>query len=449
MKAKKRFGAIEMVGLLVMALFILSGCAAPPTPTPIIKLITATPLPTKTSAPPTATITPEPTRPPLPTPTLLGVPAAGNFQYRIVGYYPSWGVYARKYSPVDIPVDHLTHINYAFGKIDRETLTCVYADTTADDNNFIDLRRMKQNHPHFQVLLSIGGWTLSDGFSDAALTDESRQKFVQSCLALYMGRYPEVFDGFDIDWEYPVGGGIETNTYRPEDKHNLTLLMQEFRHQLDELGQQTGRPYLLTAAMPASPGIYQNYELKELADVLDWMNLMAYDFHGAWDKTTNFNAPLYQAAGDTSETNNVDAAVKGYLAAGVPAKKLNLGLPFYGRGWGNVPPQANGLYQSTSELPVGTFTYGYYDYWDLVTRYVYQGDYVRYWNDEAQAPWLYSPTDRVFITYDDPQSIGLKADYVVANDLGGAMLWDLSNDDGSLLDTVYYRFYARALWQRP
>jgi chitinase len=439
-----------MAALLAVALFVLSACAAPfPAPTPDVVSVTATTPPTATPAPATATPAPSPTRPPLPTPTLLGAPAAANFAYRIVGYYPSWGVYARKYSPVEVPVDHLTHLNYAFGKIDRTSLQCVYADTTADDNNFIDLRRMKQNYPHLKVLLSIGGWTLSAGFSDAALTAESREALVKSCIDLYMTNYPDVFDGFDIDWEYPVGGGIETNTYRPEDKHNLTLLIQEFRRQLDERGQQTGRPYLLTAAVPSGAQNYQNIELKELSEVLDWMNLMAFDFHGAWDKATNFNAPLYNATGVPTDTNNIDAAVKAYLAAGVPSRKLNVGLPMYGRGWGNVPATDNGLFQPTDELPVGTYTYGYYDYWDIATRYVYKGDYVRYWSDEAKAPWLYSPTDKVFITYDDPQSIGLKADYIVEHDLGGAMLWDVSNDDGSLLDTVYYRFYSRPLWGRP
>jgi chitinase len=379
----------------------------------------------------------------------MGAPAASDFKYRIVAYYPSWGVYARQYSPTDIPVEQLTHINYAFGKINLDTLECVYADSGVDDYNLFDLRLMKQNYPHFKVLLSLGGWTLSDGFSDAALTPESRQKFVKSCIDLYISRYPDVVDGFDIDWEYPVGGGMETNTYRPEDKRNMTLLMQEFRRQLDELGQQNDRHYLLTAAVPASPVLYQNFELKELADVLDWMNIMAYDYHGAWDTATNFNAPLYRATGDDSEINNVDATVKGYLAAGVPPAKINLGLPFYGRGWSNVSAKNNGLYQSADELPMGTFSHGYYDYWDLVTRYIGKGDYQRHWNDEAKVPWLYSPSQKVFITYDDAESIGLKADYIAGKGLGGVMVWDLSNDDGSLLNTLHYRFLTRHKWKRP
>jgi chitinase len=441
--------------LLSVVLLILAACAAPaPVPPPVTVVevaveVTATPQPATPTTPPTVAPTAAPTRPPLPTPTPFGVPAVSNFPYRIIGYYPSWAVYARKYFPVDVPVQHLTHINYAFGKIDPNTLECVYVDPPVDDANFGDFRRLKQEYPHFKVLLSLGGWTLSNGFSDAALTDESRAKLVKSCIDLYIGVYPDVIDGFDIDWEYPVGGGVETNTYRLEDKRNMTLLMQEFRRQLDELGQQNDRTYLLTAAVPASPKLADQFELRELSEVLDWMNLMAYDFYGAWSTATNFNAALYQPAGDASETNNVDAAVKYYLAAGVPPEKLNLGVPFYGRGWGEVSAQNNGLFQSTGNPPVGTFTYGYYDYWDLPTRYVDKNGFTRYWDDEAKVPWLYNPTEQVFITYDDPESIGFKADYIVDNILGGAMAWDLSGDDGTLLSTLFYRLYARAKWGRP
>jgi chitinase len=439
--------------ILIAVLLILAACSSPtpvtPAVTEVVKVVEVDVEVTATPQPAVPTATPAPTRPPLPTPTVFSAPAASNFPYRIIGYYPSWATYARKYFPVNIPVQQLTHINYAFGKIDPDTLQCVLLDPPVDDANFADFRRLKEVYPHFQVLLSLGGWTLSRPFSDAALTAESREKLVRSCIDLYMGTYPDVIDGFDIDWEYPVGGGVETNTYRPEDKRNMTLLMQEFRRQLDELGKANGHTYLLTAAVPASPKLADHFELKELSDVLDWMNLMAYDFYGAWSTATNFNAALYQPAGDESETNNVDAAVKYYLAAGVPPEKLNLGVPFYGRGWGEVPSQNNGLYQSTGNPPVGTFTYGYYDYWDIPTRYVDKNGFIRYWDDTAKVPWLYNPTEQVFITYDDPESIGFKADYIVDNKLGGAMAWDLSGDDGTLLSTLFYRLYARAKWGRP
>ena len=290
-----------------------------------------------------------------------------------------------------------------------------------------------------QILIAIGGATLSHSFSDAALTDESRRQFVKACLDLYLGDYPKVIDGFDLDWEFPGVG----DAARPEDKHNLTLLMQEFRRQLDEAGRRNGRTYLLTAAVPTSPGLVQNYELKELAEVSDWFNLMTYDFHGAWDKVTNFTAPLYRATGDAYPTGNGDAAVRRYLAAAVPPPKLILGVPSYGRGWGNVPADNHGLYQPSTQLPEGTFGGSAYTYWDLAEHYIDQGDYVRYWSDEAKVPWLYSATEKIFITYDDPESIGLKADYIRAHQLGGAMMWNLGSDDGSLLRALYERLSVR------
>ena len=431
---------LTTTGLFVLLLIALSACSSQTSlaPTPTSPFGTPPLLPTRTQRP-TATLAPQPTAPRSPTPAPTATPSIESLAYRIVGYYPAWGVSAHDYTPYSITTNLLTHIIYAFGQIDADTLTCAYGDAYIDHKNLIDLGDVKRSDPHVKVLIAIGGATFSNSFSDAALTDESRRQFVQSCLDLYLGTYPKVIDGFDLDWEFPGVG----DTARPEDKHNLTLLMQEFRRQLDESGRRNGRTYLLTAAVPAGPSLYQNYELKELAKVLDWFNLMSYDFHGAWDKVTNFNAPLYRAAGDDYPANNVDAAVRGYLAAAVPPQKLVLGVPFYGRGWGNVPADNHGLYQRSTQQPEGTFGGSAYPYWDLAERYIDQRDYVRYWNDEAKVPWLYSATDKIFITYEDPESIGLKADYIRAHQLGGAMIWNLSSDNGSLLRALYEHLSAR------
>ena len=429
----------KILRLFLLYLLALSACSTPPptapaTPTPTVVL-----LPTVTRRP-AVTSTPSPTQTPAPTatPTLPPTPSIDQLKYRIVGYYPSWGTSAHDYSPASIAGNWLTHVNYAFSQIDPITLTCDLADPTIDRNNLTGLHQVKQNYPHLKVLMAIGGGTSSGSFSDAALSDEARQKFVKGCLDLYIGIYPEVIDGFDLDWEYPGIG----DAARAEDKHNFTLLLQEFRRQLDALGKQNGQAYLLTAAVPAGPGFIQHYEMKEVSKVVDWLNLMTYDFHGAWDKSTNFNAPLYQASGDPYKANNIDAAVQAYLDAGVPSQKIILGLPTYGRGWGNVSSENNGLYQRSTKLPQGTFGSSAYAYWDLAENYVGQKDYVRYWNDEAKVPWLYSPADKIFITYDDPESIGFKADYVRAHQLGGAMIWNLGSDDGSLLGALYAHLSA-------
>jgi chitinase len=235
-----------------------------------------------------------------------------------------------------------------------------------------------------------------------------------------------------MDWEFPgVGEGS-----RKEDKQNFTALMQEFRRQLDELSRQKKRSYLLTAAVPAGPGLAQKYELRDLSRVLDWFNLMTYDFSGAWSKATNFNAPLYRARDDPFPANNVDAAVQTYLKAGVLPHKITLGMPFYGRGWTTAGTDNHGLYQKLSR---GAVSGTAYTYQNLLDKYIGKNNYERYWNYGAKVPWLYNPAERVFITYEDPESIGYKAEYVADHYLGGAMIWHLSSDDGTLLKTLYER----------
>ena len=431
---RRRIDLCPSVALLLIAgLFAIAGCSATGSPTPTaaptaMPMATPTPLP-----PPTPTPLPSPTSTPLPSPT------PERSAKRIVGYYTSWSIYERDFQVADIPADKLTHVNYAFANVDAETGACKLGDIWADDANFRYLGQLKEKYPHLKALISVGGWTWSGSFSDVALTDASRQQFVKSCIDRFLvGRYDGIFDGIDIDWEFPVSGGMPKNVARPEDKHNYTLLMAEFRRQFDELAAQTGRQYLLTIAAPAGPDVYANIELKEISASLDWLNLMAYDFHGRWDKVTNFHAPLYATAADPGpEGLNADAAVQAYLEAGVPAAKVVLGVPFYGRGWAGVPDVDGGLYQPNTHLPKGTWEQGVFDYKDLAENYVGQGDYTRYWHDEAQAPWLYSPSAQVFITYDDPESLAHKAGYVNEWDLGGVMFWELSCDDGSLLDALY------------
>jgi chitinase len=252
---------------------------------------------------------------------------------------------------------------------------------------------------------------------------------VTSCVS-FMKQWG--FDGIDIDWEYPVGGGLPENKTRPEDKHNYTLLLQALRGALDSEEAASGKKYDLSIAAPAGPGIMANIELDKAASALSWINLMAYDFHGGWDQATNFNAALHASSKDPSVDPeikakfNVAAAVDGYLAAGVPADKLVLGTPAYGRGFAGVPDKDHGLFQSFAGMPQGTYEAGMFDYHDIKANYLPK--MTRYWSDEAQVPWLYSPETGVMISYDDPESIQKKADLVVQKQLGGAMMWELSGD---------------------
>lgn len=424
----------------LLLLLTLSACGAPssaaPLPIGAKRADTAQPVITRTP-PPTKTVASRPTPIASRTPTASATPEATStarqLKYRIVGYFPAWSNPARDGNASDLPGNLLTHVIYAFSSIDPKQHTCVYGSESVDKFHFKGLRQLKQKYPHLKVLIAIGGATRSKDFSDMAAKADRREKFVKSCLDLYLGTHGDVIDGIDMDWEFPgVGDGS-----RKEDKQNFTALMKEFRRQLDELGKQKKRSYLLTAAVPAGLWALPNYELKELSPVLDWFNLMTYDFSGAWSKATNFTAPLYRAKDDPFPVNNVDAAVQAYLKAGVPPHKITLGIPFYGRGWTTITTENNGLYQ---DLGRGKISGTAFTYRNLVENYIGQNDYQRFWSYGAKVPWLFNAPERVFITYEDPESLGYKAGYLKDHYLGGAMIWHLSSDaDDVLLQTLYDR----------
>jgi chitinase len=397
-------------------------------------------------------------------PTAANTPARSEVPmdapFRLVGYYASWDVYDRSVFLSQIQAEKISHINYAFSNISPEG-RCALGDAEADTTRFFDAGRsvdgrpdsadgergnfhqlalMKQKFPRLAVLISIGGWTLSEHFSDAALSEESRRRFVQSCLDLYLVRYGESFDGVDVDWEYPVGGGL--NPGRPEDKHNFTLLLAEFRRQMDALQQTTGRKYLLTIAGSASPDTMKHVELGEVSKTLDWINVMTYDFHVATEPVTGFLSPLYGSARDPNPDSrnfqNADAAVRGYLAAGVPAKKIVLGVPFYGRAWQGA--SGDGLFAPAAGPATGHREPGYLDYTDILGGPLQT--FQRHWDADAKVPWLFDPASGTFITYDDAESIQWKAKYIRENGLGGAMVWELGLDGGKLLQPLIEDLFA-------
>lgn len=386
----------------------------------------------------------------VPTATPIAVPG-GKY---VIGYYPSW-VAERNVFVKDIPAYKLTHINYAFSNVSPDG-ECMLGDPAADvervysggesvsglddpksaafHGNFNQLLELKQKYPNLKILISIGGWAWSGNFSAAAENNASRQRFAASCIDLYLKQYKGLFDGLDIDWEYPVSGGMSPG--RSEDKENFTLLLQELRRQLDELGTSDNRHYLLTIAAPIGPGNIRNIEADVIASTVDWINVMGYDFHGTWDTTTNFNAPLFRTSNDPADAGlNVDAAVQTYLSADVPAAKLVLGVPFYGKGWAGVSKVDDGLYQAASGAAPGTWEEGSYDFRDLQMKY--PDAKLRHWNAEAYVPWIYDPESQIFITYDDAQSLEAKAGYARDTGMAGVMIWELSQGDESLIDALY------------
>ncbi|MEV7181747.1 glycoside hydrolase family 18 protein [Kitasatospora sp. NPDC093679] len=385
-----------------------------------------------------------------------------------VGYFTQWGIYGG-YSAKKVQdsgqAGKLTVLNYAFGNVSADG-TCFEAnaagvgdawadyqrpvgaeesvDGVADTaeqplkGNFNQLRKLKAKNPQLRAVISLGGWTWSKYFSDAAATDAARKKFVSSCIDLYLkGDLPQlgsveggagagagVFDGIDIDWEYPGGGGDAGNVVRPEDGRNHTLLMQEFRRQLDALGRQRHTHYLLTAAVPAGEEKADRLEVRKVAKSVDWLNLMTYDLHGPWEAQgpTDHQANLYSDPADPSPANagySADRVVRHYLAKGLPAAKAVLGVPFYGYGWTGVPDGGRaGLYQSATGLAQGG---------NLPWNRIKDLPGTVHEDRRHGATWKYDGTE--FWTYDTPDLLTRKARYVAVNGLGGVMAWSLDNDD--------------------
>jgi chitinase len=375
--------------------------------------------------------------------------------FRVIGYY--FAPTARRGFPVEaIDAVRLTHVNYAFGNLTPDGRAglgnpcldvghCVGEETAPNDEpggNFAALRRLKERHPHLRTLISLGGWGGSAHFSDAAATPEARRRFVESTLDVFMRAHPGVFDGVDLDWEYPVAGGRPENRTRPEDRENYTLLVEEFRRALDRQGRRDGKRYALTLAAPAGPRHLANFEIDRLAEFLDFINVMTYDYHTA-GPIAHFNAPLDAAGGDPTPDLHIRATVDTLLAAGVPARRLILGVPFYGYGYGGVGAERDGLFQPAEvtgfEGPgtprprwVGAVRF------HQIEQAMVEG-FRRHWEPDAGVPWLYHPESEIWITYDDAESIGLKAELVVEQGLGGIMIWELSGDDGSLLPVISRR----------
>lgn len=367
---------------------------------------------------------------------------------RVVGYLASWGVRSKGTRIAELPARDLTHIFYAFAKIGSDGRvvlgdpcvdvgTCRSGPAVGPGGNFAELSRLKLRQPHLKVLISIGGWTGSGKFSDVALTDSTRRVFAESAVDLFIRQRPGLFDGIDVDWEFPVAGGMEGNVERPADRENFTLLLAELRRQLDARGAIDRRHYELAIAASARPSEIANVEITRIVPLLDMINVMTYDYHSG-SRSTHFNAPLYAATGDPTPSLNVDVTMRAFLDAGVPASKLLVGIPFYGHGHGGVPGGNGGLFQLGTGKPSG-WRGNDGDWRVLAQTRLKNPSYVRHWDSAARVPWLYDSTSRTWVSYDDPQSVGEKVRYVRERGLGGVVIWELGGDDGSLMRAISAR----------
>jgi chitinase len=337
----------------------------------------------------------------------------GKVKPVVIGYVTG---YSGLINPDQINAQKLTHINYAFVNIKNNQ---AYLDNAhRDSTNFVRLNSLKLKNPNLQILISIGGWSWSENFSNAVLTDSLRKGFAKSSVDIIRKHQ---LDGVDIDWEYPGMPGEEGNVYRPEDKQNFTLMFKELRKELDILEKETGRKKLLTTATGGFASFLNNTEMGEAAKYLDYVNLMTYDYYSS--KQAKHHTNLFDSKAYPSD-NSADKAIKAYIAAGVPASKIVMGIAFYGR---------NLLLKATANKGIGDTilssanSYGK-GYTFLKDSLLNKKGFVAFQDEEAKAPYLFNPQTKAFISYDDEWSVAHKCQYVLEHKLGGVMFWEYSSD---------------------
>jgi chitinase len=392
------------------------------------------------------------------------------------GYFEEWDINYTAYNIADLQkngvADDLTHLIYAFGNVTPTSPpACAIADPVAAYQNstlpsvsgkpytaplygnFGAIQQLKGLHPNLKVLISLGGQAGNvAGFVTAAATAASRTALASSCIEMFVKgniaagvTAPGLFDGFNIDWEFPG----------PADKQNFTAVLKEFRTQLNALGKTTGKKYVLTFDSPASPKKYVNIDLKAAAAQVDFLTIDGYDYAGGDEKQTNESSSLYDTSTDPvyAEGRYIDATVKAYLKAGVPAAKYTMGLPLYAVGWTGVPNVNHGLYQSVAGpapvlladgsglcpnpdktnaspgcdtvLTAGFATYSTIE--NLTNKYGYTA-----WYDSARVgATLYNPATGTFYTYDNSAAVAAKTTYIKKHKLGGAYVWALNDDDAN------------------
>ncbi|MFF3689095.1 glycosyl hydrolase family 18 protein [Streptomyces sp. NPDC002187] len=361
-----------------------------------------------------------------------------------LGYFTEWGVYGRNYHVKNLvtsgSASKITHINYAFGNVSggRCTIGDAYADYdkayTADQSvdgvadtwdqplrgNFNQLRKLKAKYPHIKVLWSFGGWTWSGGFGQAAANPTA---FAQSCYDLVEDpRWADVFDGIDLDWEYPNACGLSCDTSGPA----------AFKNMMQAMRAKFGTNNLVTAAVTAdasSGGKIDAADYGGAAQYVNWYNVMTYDFFGAWaaQGPTAPHSPLTSYPGIPQAGFNSAEAIAKFKAKGVPSSKLLLGIGFYGRGWTGVTQAAPG---GTATGPAaGTYEQGIEDYKVLKNTCPATG---------TIAGTAYAKCGSNWWSYDTPATVGSKMSWANGQGLGGAFFWEFSGDtaNGELVSAI-------------
>ena len=343
----------------------------------------------------TPAATPTSTATPSPSPALT--PLNGDCR-NVLAYYTSWSKPA--YSAANIPYDKLTHICHAF-------LLPGADGSLPVPGGFLEASLIPSAHAHgVKVLVSVGGASGSANFSAIAADATARANFVAQVKAFLLANS---YDGVDLDWEFPQSTA---------DRNNLTALVQALRTGFGA-SPNPHPEWLISGAYSWTTYYGQYYDLTALAPLVDFFNLMTYDFHGPWSTVSGHNAPLYPATGDTSGSSTMGALNYFMGTRGVPASKVNFGLPFYGY---DFPTAALNDACPTCATACNTYTYA------QIQSMVGNG-WTRVWDASALSPYLTDDAGGQVISYDDPQSIAAKADYALnARGVAGVFMWDLSMD---------------------
>ncbi|WP_436934250.1 glycosyl hydrolase family 18 protein [Halovenus marina] len=406
--------------------------------------------------------------------------------FKVIGYYPGWKANPdQDYYPEDVPFEKLTHMLYAFlgveadGSLRMTTETEFDSEGQSDEKNLQQFADMadKAEENGCKLILSIGGWTMSDNFSPMAADESTRQAFADNCVEL-MREYN--FHGIDIDWEHPgPDQGQEGTEGSDADYENHALLMEDLRERLDKAGEEDGQYYHLSIANGGSDWNAAGLKHDRLGEACDAVMIMAYDFTGSWMPQhvgMGLNAPIYgptdknpqddrdaypsHSGGDAQyyleysvdllyagDHGQYEPYVPGQPGYSEPADydELVLGLPFYGRGFEGVSYADPGYGQPYNGLPEGTWhdlledgsdPTGAFDFWDLKENYIGEDGWEVEYHDPGEVPMLTNDEEGIYISYDDEQSIAEKVNFAKDRGMGGVMFWELSQDDEMLLDTI-------------
>jgi chitinase len=361
-------------------------------------------------------------------------------RHEVVGYYPSWKWRTDSHllTPGKIPFGMLTVINYAFfyprpdgtlaGRDSAGDATILFPHGEGTDRNSPLSLTALAHRNGVNVLLSIGGWEDSDNFPAVAADPPLTARFAHSCARMVR---ESGFDGIDIDWEFP---GFTEHHGTPSDGKNFVRLLRTLRDTLDSAGLEAGRHLLLSAALPADRAQALAMEIRDAAPLLDFLNIMTYDFYGTWDTHAYHNAPLYAGpSGDSART--VDGAFRLYHETfGLPADRINLGVPFYGHTF-TACTELGGVHGpgDTVHFPAG----GAFYYAIAAQR----EKFTRHWDEQARVPWLTSTVWNMLVSYDDEESVRCKARFVLERGARGLIVWEITGDylpDGShpLLEAI-------------